>query len=377
MSDILGYLRLHGDEMLADLRRLVEYESPTGDKRRLDSLAAELAAWTAEMTGGRPMVLESPAGNHVRLEAGSPDRGHTLLLFHFDTVWPAGTLAEMPFEVRDHRVTGPGVFDMKAGIVQGLWALRALREVFGEIPPVVCLFTSDEEAGSLTSRELIEAAAQRASAALVLEPSQNGRVKTSRKGVGLFRIEVTGIPAHAGVEPGAGASAITELALQVLDLHSENSPRSATTLNIGVVGGGTRPNVVAAHAWADVDLRVATSGEAERMTSRLLGLRPHDPQIRVEVAGGMNRPPMERTPETAQLFALARVLAAGLGFELGETSTGGGSDGNFCAAVGIPVLDGLGAVGGGAHARDEHILVKQMAPRAALVAHLLRELDRK
>ena len=377
MNDILGYLQMHGDEMLADLRRLVECESPTGDRRRLDSLAADLAAWTADMTGGRAKVLESPAGNHVLLEAGSPERGHTLLLFHFDTVWPAGTLAGMPFEVKNHRATGPGVFDMKAGIVQGVWALRALCEVFGDPPPVVCLFTSDEETGSFTSRELIEAAAQHASAALVLEPSQDGLLKTSRKGVGLFRIEVTGIPAHAGVEPNAGASAITELALQVLDLHSENSPSSATTLNIGVVGGGTRPNVVAAHAWADVDLRVTTNEEAERMTSRLLGLRPHDPQTRVEVTGGMNRPPMERTQETALLYAQARDLAAGLGFELGETSSGGGSDGNFCAAVGIPVLDGLGAVGGGAHARDEHILIEQMAPRAALVAHLLREFDRK
>jgi glutamate carboxypeptidase len=221
---------------------------------------------------------------------------------------------------------------------------------------------------------LIEAAASAANAVLVLEPSQDGALKTSRKDVGLFRLEVKGVPAHAGVDPRAGASAIVELARQVLDLEAENRSGLETTVNVGTLSGGTRPNVVAETAAADVDLRVATVDEAERMSRRILGLRAHDPRTRVCVSGAMNRPPMERTAATAKLFERARQLAAGLGFELSETATGGGSDGNFCAALGVPVLDGLGGVGGGAHSRDEHVLIDHMPVRAALVAHLVQDL---
>jgi glutamate carboxypeptidase len=280
----------------------------------------------------------------------------------------------MPIGVGAGRATGPGVFDMKAGIVQGVWALRALRSVCGYVPPVVCLLTSDEESGSLTSRDLIESAAAAANAALVLEPSQGGALKTSRKGVGLFQLEVTGVPAHAGVDPRAGASAIAELARQVLDLEAENDASGETTVNVGVIYGGTRPNVVAEKASAAIDLRVATAVEAYRMSEHILGLRPHDARTQVRATGGMNRPPMERTAGTAELFQLACRLASELGFELSEIATGGASDGNLCAAAGVPVLDGLGAVGGGAHSRAEHVVIDQMPLRAALVAHLVQQL---
>jgi glutamate carboxypeptidase len=374
VSRLLDYLREHQEGMLADLRWLVEHESPTGDKPRLDSLAERVGRWGEEVVGARVTTIGSEAGDHVRLQVGGDDESHPLLLGHFDTVWAVGTLAERPFEVTNGRASGPGVFDMKAGIVQGMWALRALREVAGEVPPLVWLLTSDEEAGSLTSRALIEAEAARSSPALVLEPSERGLLKTSRKGVGLFRLEVAGVSAHAGIDPAAGASAIVELARQIVDLAQEEP--NGTTVNVGVVTGGTRTNVVAQSAAGEIDLRVAAVAEADRMTARILGLQPHDRRTRVVVTGGMNRPPMERTPATAELYERAGRIAASLGFELGETATGGASDGNFCAAAGVPVLDGLGAVGGGAHARDEHVLVEHMAPRAALVAHLLLEHSR-
>ena len=371
MSDLLGFLRGRRDDMVAELRAFVERETPSTDKAELERFAEHFAKRAEHLTGGEVGIIEQKAaGSHVRVRIGAGERP-ILLLGHYDTVWPAGTLERMPFRLKDGVARGPGAFDMKAGLVQALWAVHALREEGRSIPPIVLLVNSDEELGSPTSRALIEAEARRAAAVLVLEPSQAGALKTARKGVGMFNVEVTGRAAHAGADPLAGISAIEELARFVLALRAQTDGANGTTINIGVIRGGTRANVVAAHASAEVDLRVVTSAEAERVTQAILGLRPHHPGAVVRVTGGLNRPPMERTAQIAELFELARRLAAEMGFPVDEAMTGGGSDGNFAAAVGAPVLDGLGAVGGGAHALTEHVVVSHMAPRAALLARLI------
>jgi glutamate carboxypeptidase len=379
MNVVLEYLRKHQDDMLADLRELVERESPTTDKPLVDDMAVLVAAYAERMSGGRATILpQAEWGNHVRVEidgaAGEagPTHPNLLLVGHFDTVWPAGTLAQMPFRVDGGRAYGPGAFDMKAGLVQGFWALRALREVGAGFPPVVFLLNSEEEMGSPTSRSLIEEEARRAAVCMVLEPSSGGAVKTARKGVGIFHVHVTGKAAHAGSDPFEGVSAIEELCRLTLDLHEQTSRESGTTVNVGVVRGGTRSNVIAASAEAEVDLRVATTAEAVRMERLILDLGPHNLRAKVAVEGGMNRPPMERTARVVRLYEHTRALAAELGFPLREASVGGGSDGNFCAAVNPSVIDGLGAVGAGGHALHEHVLIGHLAPRAALLARLLQ-----
>ncbi len=373
MSELLAFLSSHQADMLEDLRRFVEQESPSDDKGRLDGFARFLARHAESMTGGRAALIANPSGgDHVRIELGS--RGTPILLVgHFDTVWPVGTLERLPFAVHDGMATGPGSFDMKAGLVQGFWALRALREVAGFSGHVVFFCNSDEELGSPTSRDRIEAEASAASTALILEPSQEGSLKTARKGVGIFHLEVNGRAAHAGLDPFAGVSAIDELARLILDLHAITSEESGVTVNVGAIRGGTRSNVTAADASAEIDLRVVDGEQAGEVTARILGLRPHNPEAAVRVTGGMNRPPMERTERTVELFQSARGIARELGFDLGEVMVGGGSDGNFTAAF-CSTLDGLGAVGGGAHADDERVSVTDMPRRAALVAHLIQSL---
>jgi glutamate carboxypeptidase len=263
------------------------------------------------------------------------------------------------------------VFDMKAGIVQGLWAMHALGRIQPGQHAVRMLLNSDEETQSRRSRPIIEAAAREARAALVLEPSLDGALKTARKGVARFDIAVRGRAAHAGVEPEAGRSAIAEMARVVTFLHGLTDARTGTTLNVGLISGGTRPNVVAAEAHAVVDVRVKTPAEAGRVTTLVRGLQPTQEGIEIAVSGGFARPPMERTPQIGALFVLAQRVAAEMGLELSEAATGGASDGNFCAAVGIPVLDGLGAVGGGAHAVEEHVVTDAMPLRAALGAGVI------
>ncbi|PLS87651.1 MAG: hypothetical protein CYG60_00765 [Actinobacteria bacterium] len=363
--------------MLDDLRLFVEHETPSTDKVLLDGFAGFLATYAEERTGGRAEILPAEgSGDHVRVRWGDEGgEAPILLLGHYDTVWPAGTLREMPFDIRNGLATGPGVFDMKCGLVQGFWAVRALREAAGADRPVVFLCNSDEELGSPSSRALIEEEALRSSAVLVLEPSLNGALKTARKGVGRFTVRVTGRPAHAGLDPTGGVSAIEELARLTLKLHDQSDPLgSGTTVNVGVVSGGTRYNVIAAEATGEVDVRVVTQAEAERMISLLSALEPHHPGARVSVEGGMVWPPMERTEKIAGLFSKASPLAREFGFELEEGLAGGASDGCYCAALGLPVLDGLGAVGGGAHATDEHVEGASMVPRSALVSRLMETL---
>ncbi len=373
----LRFLQGHQDEMLRDLKLFVERETPSTDKDLLDDFAQFLEDYAASVADGNPEILSvSGSGDHVRTVWGESNGSPPIfLLGHYDTVWPAGTLKTMPFEVKDGIATGPGVFDMKCGLVQGFWAVRALREVAGVERPIVFLCNSDEELGSPNSRALIEREAKAAAAALVLEPSLDGALKTARKGAGTFRIIVKGRPAHAGLDPTGGISAVEELARLTLRLHDNSDPLgTGTTVNVGVVEGGTRANVIAAEASGEVDIRAVTEAEAERMVEFMYGLKPHDAGTSVQIEGGMTWPPMERSEKIAKLFDRARVLAGEIGFELEEGMAGGASDGCYCAALGTPVLDGLGAVGGGAHAVDEHVEVANMVPRAALVARLLETL---
>jgi glutamate carboxypeptidase len=376
LNRTLEYLEEHRNHMLEDLQRFVEMETPSTNKRLLDDFAEFLTSYAGSAAGGRVEVLPTEgSGNNVRVRWGREDGEPAILLLgHYDTVWSEGTVEEMPFGVADGVATGPGVFDMKCGLVQGFWAVRALREVAGVNRPVAFLCNSDEEIGSPNSRALIEEAARRAHTVLVLGPSLNGALKTARKGVGRFRIRVAGRPSHAGLDPEGGISAVEEMARLILELHGHTNLETGTTVNVGVVKGGTRYNVVAAQASAEVDVRAVTLTEAERMNEVISALKPHHPEARVSVEGGQIWPPMERTEKTEELFERARQLAEELGFNLQEGLAGGASDGCLCAAVGAPTLDGLGAVGGGAHAADERVDVESIPLRAALVARLIETL---
>jgi glutamate carboxypeptidase len=334
--------------------------------------------------GGRVTRLaQSDRGDHLRAEFGGipteigDGRKPTLLLGHFDTVWPVGQLAQMPLARRDGRLHGPGVFDMKAGIAIGLLAARALLET-GQVPPggIVMLWTTDEETGSATSRAAIEDEARRSEAVLVLEPSlPGGAVKTSRKGCGSYEIVVHGVAAHAGIEPQKGVSAVQELAHQILQINALQHLDRGVLVNVVQVTGGRRSNVIPDEARAIVDVRVPTLADAAQVDAAFRGLRPVDPRASLTVAGGVDRPPLERNHHVARLYKQAHEIASELGQGLSEGGTGGGSDGNFTAALGIPTLDGLGAIGDGAHALHEHVEIDSLADRAALVACLIIRLN--
>ena len=375
MDTILNHVRRQRRTIIRLIRQMVECESPSGDSAAL----RRMADLTAAEVSGLASVKRLPGG-HLRCDFHTgqhPHGGRILALGHIDTVWPAGTLRQMPFRQRDGRLWGPGVLDMKSGIAFFIHALRALRAL--EIPvarAVSMLLVTDEETGSATSREITEAEARRSDAVLVLEPGAGleGKVKTARKGVGDYTIRVRGRAAHSGLEFAAGASAILELCRQLDRIAGFTDLDRGITLNPGVIGGGTRPNVVAAEAWAQTDLRVLRMSDARRVDRRLRALKPFDRRCEVEVTGGVNRPPMERTRAIARLFGKARALARELGVELEESTSGGGSDGNFTAALGIPTRDGLGGVGEGAHAPHESILVERIPDRVALLAKLVAAL---
>jgi glutamate carboxypeptidase len=375
----LDGMRNRRDEWLAALAALVEHESPSRDKPALDALASKLAE-RFEAIGGRvERISNADGGDHVlaRFAFDGPlDRKPALVLGHYDTVWPVGTLATMPFRVEGGRAFGPGVFDMKASLVEAEFAIDGLIKLGRPFPrPVVVLITSDEEIGSPRSRRLIEETASDCEFALVLEPPlPDGSLKTSRKGVGHFVVEVEGKAAHAGVEPAKGCSAILELAHQVINLHALNDHEAGVSINVGVIEGGTTPNVVAARASARVDVRAATIEQAEALEAAIRRVKPQIPGTRLTISGGFNRPPMERTVSGGKLFERAREIGRKLGLELGEGSTGGGSDGNFTAAMGVPTLDGLGIAGSGAHANHEQIELASLPERTALLAALLMHL---
>lgn len=371
---LLAWVTGHRDEMLGDLRTYVELESPSDDKESLNATLSWLGSWLDERLGEPERIRRIDGGTHGDVEVRDyPGRGAkpVLLLCHYDTVWPLGTLAEISFRIEGDRVTGPGVFDMKSGLVHAVWALKALTAAGLDRPPIRLLLSGDEETGSLASRPVIEESAAGAAAALVFEASAGGAVKTARKGVGIFRVDATGIEAHAGLDPEKGCSAIDEIARVVLYLHGLTDVGKGTTVNVGVLDGGTRTNVAAGRASAHLDVRVASQDEADRIDRALADLRPHDPRATLTVSGDWNRPPMVRTETTSVLYERARTLAVELGVELRECSVGGASDGNFVTPLGIPVLDGLGAIGDGAHARHEHISIAGMLERTALAAALL------
>ncbi len=372
MRSLLSAADSHRDWAVALIEDLVRLESPSGDVAALNRCGAALVHHMTAL-GGRVRPIAAPgAGDHLRAEFGTGE-SQVLVLGHFDTVWPVGQLERMPVRLEDGRLYGPGSFDMKAGIAQALLAVRATIDAGRRLPHrLVMLWTTDEEIGSTTSRGLIESEARRSRAVLVLEPSlPGGALKTARKGVGEFRVRATGIAAHAGVDPTRGASAIHELAWQVTRLTDLTDLEQGVTVNVGLISGGSRSNVVADLAEAVVDVRIPTMADAARVTSAITQLVPRDSRVQLEVSGGIDRPPLERTPQVAALFALASVIAADMGRTLTEGATGGGSDGNFTAALGIPTLDGLGAEGDGAHALHEHVLVESLAFRAALVAGLV------
>lgn len=375
-SSLLDSCRQQEPAMLDLLRRMVEIESPSDDKAGVDKLGRLLAA-EFEGLGGKITFHPQPAsGNHLQAEFPGSAGNPILLLGHFDTVWPLGTLKTMPFRVEGGRAFGPGIYDMKAGIAMMLFALRALRSAGASHRPVTVLLDTDEEVGSPTGRPLVEAVAKECEAVLVLEPSQGpqGYLKTARKGVGDYTLRVRGRASHAGVDFEKGHSAIVELSRQVLEVAKFTDLARGITVNPGVIQGGTRTNVVAAEAWAEVDIRIARAADARELEQKFAALRPIDPGCSLEVSGGLNRPPMERTEGTVRLFRLAQEHAAALGLALDEASTGGGSDGNFTSALGLPTLDGLGALGEGAHAASESIVLSELPRRAALLACLIQSL---
>jgi glutamate carboxypeptidase len=384
-SAFLSYFEENRAGMLDFIRWLVEQESMSREAeangRIAESLGERLAADGAQVeyfsdplfgTTLRARYDFSPADG-VNGKAARPEDGQLLVVGHLDTVWPLGTLAARPFRVEEDRAFGPGIFDMKAGVTIAAFAMRAIRELGRTTRrPVTVLMTCDEETGSHFSRDLIEDEARTARAALVLEPPvPGGTIKTGRKGVGEFELIVRGKPAHAGNDPRAGVSAVTEIAHQILAINQLSDYERGTTLNVGVVRGGVLSNVIAAEARASVDMRFQTVEEGERIAEAMQQLRPAISGARLEVRGGINRPPLVRTAEIGALFEHAKQLASEVGFDLREGSVGGGSDGNFIAAAGVPVLDGLGVDGAGAHAEHEHIIISDIPRRAALLARLI------
>ncbi|MCX6623621.1 MAG: M20 family metallopeptidase [Acidobacteria bacterium] len=379
MDELPGYTQTQQKDFIAFVRSLVECESPSDDPASTTRFAELLADSLRGMAKVR-LLPGGKFGKHLRAEFALPGRkkqGQILVLGHGDTVWPIGTLKSMPWREKDGRLWGPGVFDMKAGVAMFIQAMRGLREL--DVPisrKVVLQVNSDEEVGSPSSRPYTEKEARLSAAALLLEPAAglDGKLKTARKGGGVVHLTVTGVASHAGLDFEAGASAILELARQLERTAAFTDLARGITVNAGVIRGGTRSNVVAAEAHAEIDMRMVRKSDGEKLERRFRALKAVDPRCSLTVAGGVNRPPMERTPGTVKLFRLARAISAELGIETGETMVGGGSDGNFTSALGTPTLDGLGAVGEGAHAVNESVLIRRLADRTALLGRLVERI---
>lgn len=371
-QQILNYLRKRQQDMTDTLTRIVELESPSDNKDAIDRLGSYLA-WELRGLDAQVEILEQEkAGDHLLARWGEGEGG-ALLLCHMDTVWPLGTLKERPVRIEDGKLYGPGADDMKGGIVITLYAMRALQEL--NLMPkkrITLIINSDEEVGTVTSRAAIEEQALQHDVVFVMEPPvPPGALKTQRKGVGEFHVRVTGLATHAGADHAKGVNAIEELARQIQVIQGFTDYESGTTLNVGVVGGGTRSNVVPAEAWAEVDVRIVKAEEGPKIIEKMKSLKPFNPKAALEVSGGINRPPMERSPQIVALFEQAREIGASMGLELMEASTGGGSDGNFTAALGVPTLDGMGVVGDGGHALSEHAVLSSLPERAAVLAGML------
>jgi glutamate carboxypeptidase len=376
MTPLLRFCESQRPWLLETIRALVSLESPSDDKAAVDRCGAELARRLTAIGGRVERLPQRDGGDHVRAEFGSGDR-QVLVIGHFDTVWAVGQIDRMPLVERDGRLHGPGVFDMKSGIAIAMLAARASYEHgAADGGRLVMLWTADEEVGSGTSRRLIEEEARRSRAVLVLEPSlPGGAAKTSRKGCGEFELRVHGIPAHAGLDPGQGASAIVELAHQILEITALQDLSRGISTNVGVISGGTRGNVVAAEARAKIDVRIPAAADVARIEDALGALRPRLNGTRLELTGGIDRPPLERNAGVIRLYEQAKAVATELGHDLSEGAAGGGSDGNFTAAIGVPTLDGLGPSGDGAHALHEHVVLSDLTWRAALVCGLIARLQ--
>ena len=373
MRALLAGARRKQSTLLALAQKLVLAESPSSDKAAVDACVALAAAHAAALGARVKLHRQRTCGDVLEARFGPRSRSAApiLLLGHLDTVWPLGTLAAMPCRMADGRLWGPGAFDMKSGVAMAFTALEMLAEANLLQRQVLLLLNTDEEVGSPASRPLIERLAATCSAVYVLEPAQGLACKTARKGTGNWRIDVQGVAAHAGVDFASGASAIRELARLVQTVSSWTGLRPGLTVNVGLAGGGTRTNVIPAHAWAEVDVRIVRQADGPRIARKFAALKPADKRCTLTVTGAIDRPPMERTRSTVKLYHRARSFAAELGFALDEASTGGASDGNLTSALGIPTLDGLGAVGEGAHAPHESVFIEHLAPRTALLAALL------
>jgi glutamate carboxypeptidase len=369
--ELTGAVAKRRPEMLEMIAQLVQVESPTEDQAAVNRCVALLEEWIRAAGGKSKRRRQKTAGDLLIGRFGPARGAPVMLLGHLDTVWPLGTLKKMPFRLRGGRAWGPGVLDMKAGVVMALTALRVLSEALAR--PVIFMLNSDEETGSGCSRAVIESLARKCGSVFVLEPAQGlaGAYKTARKGVANYHLQVHGIAAHSGVDFSHGHSAVLELGRQIERASAFTDLARGITVNAGVIGGGTRSNVVAAEAWAEFDVRIARAADGPRVDRRFRSLRAVDRKCGLEVTGGLNRPPMERTAGTVALFRRAATIAAGLGFQLQEAATGGGSDGNFTSALGIPTLDGMGAVGEGAHADRESILLETLVPRTALLTAMI------
>jgi glutamate carboxypeptidase len=358
------------------LHELVQQESPSEDRQAVNAAMGLVEGWASEQGARGKRHRQSKFGDVLELRFG-PNRSSrqpVLLLGHLDTVWPIGTLAKMPWREAEGRYWGPGVLDMKAGVAMALTALSTLREM-KSTRPVTLLLNSDEEVGSPISRTITERLALESSAVLVLEPAQGLAYKTARKGVGQYNVQITGVGAHSGVDFEHGHSAVLELAKQVQTISNFTNLDRKLTVNCGVIAGGTRSNVVASSAYAEVDVRIAKASDAAYVEKLFRNLKVSDPHCKLTITGGINRPPMERKAGTIALFKKARELAAELGFVLEEAATGGGSDGNFTAALGVPTLDGMGAVGDGAHAAHESVVIEHLVPRTALLAAMIASIE--
>jgi glutamate carboxypeptidase len=375
----LRYFEAEQDALVRTIREFVEIESPSDDKPAADRMARFLAE-RFEAFGGRPRVHPTDTfGNNLQIDfpargVGEDKLKPVLLLGHFDTVYPLGTLANMPCHVTDGCLHGPGVLDMKSGIALMLYAIEALQSWHSGLPrPVTVFLVSDEEVGSSSSRKITEALARESAAVLVLEPAAGlrGAVKTARKGVGDYTLTIKGVAAHAGLDPGKGHSAILELARQITSVSKFNDLRAGVSVNPGIIRGGTRTNVIAAEATVEIDVRIKNAKQAATLDRKFRALKPFDKHCKLAIDGGINRMPMERTAGVAALYKKAQAIAKQINWKLEEAAVGGGSDGNFTAGIGIPTLDGMGGVGQGAHAVHEHIVIAELPRRALLLAGMI------
>lgn len=372
IPDLLPLVEAGRPNFLRRLRELVEIESPSDDKAAVDRANDLVASWVPALGGAVKRHRQKQYGDVLELRFGPTrsKRPRVLLLGHLDTVWPLGTLRNMPWREAGGKLYGPGVLDMKAGVMMALEAVRILREQNAD-RPCTLLLNPDEEVGSEVSRPITERLAQQSAAVFVMEPAQGLAYKTARKGVGFFELKITGVGAHAGVDFTTGHSAVLEMARQIERISAFTDLARGRTVNVGVVHGGTRSNVIAAECSAEIDVRIARASDAASIERLMRSVKPFDKACKLTLTGGINRPPMERKPGTVALYKQARKLAAELGFALDEASTGGGSDGNFTAALGVPTLDGMGCVGAGAHAAHEHIELAHLAQRTALLTAML------